>query len=86
MSIPSKEVVSVSVSFSGLLLAQSYDLRCMEPKSILLNTVIPGWLWRGMTADLGKQKIPNCTEHKRKLSVIYPKNTLPSKLLDAAIQ
>ena len=46
------------VPASEILLAQSYDIRCMEPKSIVLKTVIPGWLCRGMKACLGKQKIP----------------------------
>jgi hypothetical protein len=57
------EVSSVLELLSGRLVAQSYDFKCMEPKRILLKTVIPGWLWRGMTADFGKQNIPNCIEH-----------------------
>lgn len=44
----------------GASTTQSYDLMCMVPNRSLLKTVIPGWLWRGMTADGGKQKIPIC--------------------------
>jgi hypothetical protein len=39
---------------------QSYDFMCMEPRRILLNTVIPGWSWSGITADCGKQKTQSC--------------------------
>ena len=51
---------------SQILLAQSYDIRYMEPKSILLKAVILGWLCRGMQASLGKQKI-----HKFRTVLIY---------------
>lgn len=40
--------------------AQSYALMCMVPKRSLLKTVIPGWLWSGMTPEGGKQNIPIC--------------------------
>lgn len=33
----------------------------MSPNKSLLNTVMPGWLWRGMTPLEGKQKMPICT-------------------------
>jgi hypothetical protein len=56
----------VAALLSGRLVAQSYDFKCMEPKRILLKTVIPGWLWSGMTADLGKQNMPNCRDHAKK--------------------
>jgi hypothetical protein len=32
----------------------------MEPRRILLNTVIPGWSCSGITADCGRQNTPNC--------------------------
>lgn len=44
----------------GAPTTQSYDLICKVPKRILLKTVIPGWLWRGITPEGGKQKIPIC--------------------------
>ena len=51
-------MVRTLVPASEILLDQSYDIRCTEPKSILLKTVIPDWLCRGMKTCLGKQKIP----------------------------
>lgn len=39
---------------------QSYDFMCIFPNRSLLQTVISGWLWRGMTAVAGRKKIHNC--------------------------
>lgn len=40
--------------------SQSYDLTCNVPYNSLLSTVIPGWLWSGMTEEGGMQNIPSC--------------------------
>lgn len=55
--LPSEEFTVVDV-LPGTSATQSYDLMFIVPKRSLLKTVIPGWLWSGMTPDGGKQKIP----------------------------
>lgn len=46
---------------------QSYAFMCIFPRRSLLKTVIPGWLWRGITAFAGRKKIHSCTEkHDKK--------------------
>ena len=52
--------LEMQVSLHGASTTQSYDLMCIVPKRSLLKTVIPGWLWRGMTPEGGKQKIAIC--------------------------
>lgn len=39
---------------------KSYDLMCILPSRSLLKTVIPGWLWRGITPVAGIKKQHNC--------------------------
>lgn len=39
---------------------QSYDLTNIVPYRSLLRTVIPGWLWSGITDNGGMQNIPIC--------------------------
>jgi len=43
-TVSASEFSSAVSWLSGGLLAQSHDFRCMEPNSVLLNTVIPGWV------------------------------------------
>jgi len=43
---------------------QSYDFTCIVPMRSLLKTVIPGWLWRGMTAVAGRKKTHICGRKK----------------------
>ena len=50
---------------SGSGSTQSYDLICIVPRRSLLNTVIPGWLWRGITAFRGKKRITICQANAR---------------------
>jgi hypothetical protein len=54
-------VVLVAEEGSGsAVLSQSYDLTCIDPRSSLLNTVIPGWLWSGITAFRGRKRMTIC--------------------------
>lgn len=60
------EGLATADTLQGPSTTQSYDLMCSVPNSNLLKTVIPGWLWRGITPDGGKQKIPICDNRKKK--------------------
>lgn len=39
---------------------KSYDVMCIVPIRSLLKTVIPGWLWSGITAVGGKKNMHIC--------------------------
>lgn len=55
--------------------SQSYDFTCSVPYRSLLNTVIPGWLWRGMTEEGGMQNIPICSKVQRSPKVYYQQDS-----------
>lgn len=69
-------VVLVAEEGSGsAVLSQSYDLTCIDPRSSLLNTVIPGWLWSGITAFRGRKRMTICQRDKGHRRGRLDKNT-----------
>ena len=55
----------VGVASSEILgSTKSYDVMCIVPRRSLLKTVIPGWLWSGITAVGGKKNIHICVNRR----------------------